>query len=184
MGRRIREMVLKVIEAPMDLPLPSAVAPSMTEISSSPENIEVVESLDGVVDAFPRISPGKAKVLFDSPEGWGLWHLFLSSNAIRDLRTFHRAHQSIYKIIQKKLKELSEGFFSKSNQKYLVGGPTDVHFFEAKLTSDLRLVYRVELHTDEELLVGLFIRIDFISLHLKPTGRSPSALHLRNLHSR
>lgn len=149
-------MVLKVVEAPLDLPPAATVAvtPLATSAVPLPTDNSASSTQGLIVDNFPRISPTKAKVLFDSPEGWGPWHMSLSQNAMKDLRGFYRADKSVYDIIQKKMKELSDGFFSQSNQKHLAGGPADKAILEAKLTSDLRLVYSIELQTDDQLLVS------------------------------
>lgn len=67
------------------------------------------------------------------------------------LRTFLRADKKIFHVIRKKIIELSRGFFSDSNHKRLVGGTDDLPILEAKMTGDLRLVYRIDLWTDHEL---------------------------------
>lgn len=40
-------------------------------------------------------------------------------------------------------RELSEGFFSDSNQKLLSGNAKDIPIYEAKLSRDLRIIVRV-----------------------------------------
>ena len=40
------------------------------------------------------------------------------------------------------------GFFSGSNQKRLEGARNDVPIFEAKMTSDLRLIYQIDIDVD------------------------------------
>ncbi|KAF8323810.1 hypothetical protein DL93DRAFT_2222704 [Clavulina sp. PMI_390] len=168
MGSRIREVVLKVVAAPTGMDYQDLASSHVQRLDNNEANIVVPSDNQTNVapnsdyQDFPRISPGKAKTLFDSPDGWGPWHLFLSSNAIKDLRGFFRTDRSTYDMVQQKMKQLSDGFFSKSNQKLLVGGPNDVHFYEAKLSRDLRLVYRVELSSNEELKV---IASTFCSVH-------------------
>ena len=99
-------------------------------------------------DAFTTISPEKAKPFLDTPEGFGEWHMFISSAAVRHLRDFRRRDQEIYGIILKKIQQISHGHFSESNQKRLRGGDGSGAIFEAKMTSDLRLVYQIDLHSD------------------------------------
>lgn len=41
-------------------------------------------------------------------------------------------------------RELSIGFFSKSNQKRLIGNDNEVPIYEAKMTGDTRLVYTID----------------------------------------
>lgn len=97
----------------------------------------------------PTIAPDRAQQAFiDSPDGFGEWNIFISGAAVKHLREFRRADQKIFHIVQKKIKELSCGFFSASNQKRLVGGDDDIAIFEAKMTGDLRLVYQIDLQSD------------------------------------
>lgn len=85
------------------------------------------------------------------------------------MRKHLRADRHIFNIIQKKIAELSKGHFSASNAKRLIGrgikegaGRTEetIPILEAKMTGDLRLVWRVDLYTDDDLRV---IVIDFQS---------------------
>ncbi|KAF8151989.1 hypothetical protein K438DRAFT_1988110 [Mycena galopus ATCC 62051] len=80
----------------------------------------------------------------DSATGFGEWALNISPRAERDLRDHNRRDRKIFKIILKKIKELSNGHFSPDNQKRLNGNPGDVPIYEAKMTGDLRLVYQVD----------------------------------------
>ena len=105
-------------------------------------------------DPYPSVTPEKAKASFDSPDGFGDWSLFISTAAVKHLREIRRADQKMFKIIQKKIKELSHGFFSDDNNKRLEGGGDDVAIFEAKMTSDSRLVYQIDLQADPDLQVG------------------------------
>ena len=50
--------------------------------------------------------------------------------------------------------ELSQGFFSASNQKKLLGQDTDIPVFEAKMERDTRLVYTVDCVMDHSGKVG------------------------------
>jgi len=97
--------------------------------------------------------------MFETPDGWGDWHLFLAGRAIKHLRNFRKTAPDKFHIVEAKIKQLSQGFFSPSNQKYLVGGPADVRIFEAKLSRDLRLVYRIDLQTDDQVKVNYAHRI-------------------------
>ena len=57
-----------------------------------------------------------------------------------------RSHLPIYshKTIITRFRELSNGFFSESNQKRLAGEDTGVPIYEAKMTRDTRLVYTID----------------------------------------
>ena len=144
--------VLRIIDAPQASDLPTAQHSSTGQVRKI-EEPPAAEPHFEESDAFFRISPTKARHVFEAPDGWGEWHLFLAGRAIKHLRTSHRKYQDTFHIVQKKIKELSHGFFSPSNQKHLVGGPGDIQIFEAKLTGDLRLVYRIDLQTDDQLKV-------------------------------
>ena len=149
----VKTDVLRIVDAPQTIDLPTA---SYTSTRPAHKNKELpVAEPDFAEDSnsFSRISPAKAKHVFEAPDGWGNWHLFLAGRAIKHLRTFRKTDQGIFYIVEKKIKDLSHGFFSSSNQKFLVGGPADVQIFEAKLSRDLRLVYRIDLQTDDQLKV-------------------------------
>jgi len=57
--------------------------------------------------------------------------------------------------------ELSQGFFSASNQKKLLGQDTDIPVFEAKMERDTRLVYTIDCTMDDSGEVG-----SGLSLHI------------------
>ena len=99
----------------------------------------------------------KAALYFDTAEGFGDWHIIISTQADKDLRKAHRADKRRFQIYLKKIKyiilstswnmglidrfrELSNGHFSGDNQKPLAGSSNDIPIFEAKMTSDSRLV--------------------------------------------
>ncbi|KAG8753172.1 hypothetical protein FRC11_007661, partial [Ceratobasidium sp. 423] len=67
-----------------------------------------------------------------------------------DLRRIRKGDGHVFKMISKKIKELSQGFFSDDNQKRLVGLDTEVPIYEAKVSRDLRIVYQIDLDTDVE----------------------------------
>lgn len=142
-------VVLRIVEAPQACDIP-IIQESSTDLAKHNPQPPAAEPDPEDANAFSWILPAKARYIFDTPDGWGDWHLFLAGRAIKHLRSFRKAEQNKFHIVQKKIKELSQGFFSPSNQKYLVGGGTDVHIFEAKLDRDQRLVYRIDLQTDDE----------------------------------
>jgi hypothetical protein len=107
-----------------------------------------------VDDPYPTVTPEKAKYFFDSPNGFGEWILLISTTALKHLREIRRADQRVFGIVQRKIKQLSNGFFSVSNQKRL-GDADDIPIFEAKMTSDSRLVYQIDLQVDPDFQVGV-----------------------------
>ena len=67
----------------------------------------------------------------------------MSNRASRDLCKVRRGNAKLFKIVMKKIKELSDGQFSDDNQKRLTGKDTAVPIYEAKMTRDTRLVVRI-----------------------------------------
>lgn len=152
---QVKALVLRVIDAP-EIPIVSrgaVMAVAETALLGDSSNTDDTVA-PPAADHHPQIQPAKARLVFDSPEGWGTWRIYLAGNAIKDLRDFHRLDQKTFGIVQKKIKQLSCGFFSASNQKLLVGGSDNIYIFEAKLTGDLRLVYRIDLETDVQAQVS------------------------------
>ncbi|EPQ56620.1 P-loop containing nucleoside triphosphate hydrolase protein [Gloeophyllum trabeum ATCC 11539] len=94
--------------------------------------------------AYPIVQPMKAALYFESAKGLGDWHIFVSTRADRDLRAARKKDPDTFKIIAKKIGDLSKGHFSKDNQKRLTGPSLDVPIYEAKMTGDLRLVYQID----------------------------------------
>ncbi|KZW00571.1 hypothetical protein EXIGLDRAFT_145235 [Exidia glandulosa HHB12029] len=92
--------------------------------------------------------PTKAALYFESVEDLGPWRILISSRADRNLRELRRGDAKMFKIVMKKMKELSNGHFSDDNQKRLTGRDSVVDIFEAKMTRDLRLVYRVDCFSE------------------------------------
>lgn len=155
MIERVQASILKIVDAPgpEEAPLPPISLPTVDE--PQPEIVAEEESTGPYADLYPRVNPLKAKEVFDSPEGFGLWNIFMAGEAIKHLREFKRRDQAQFDIVQNKIKALSGGHFSPDNHKRLVGGDKGIHIYEAKMTGDLRLVYRIDLQTDEELKVGV-----------------------------
>ncbi|KAJ6519176.1 hypothetical protein C8R45DRAFT_1204389 [Mycena sanguinolenta] len=89
--------------------------------------------------------PMKFTTLYcDSATGFGEWTINISPRAERDLRDHNRRDRKVFRIIIKKIKELSNGHFSPDNQKRLNGQHVDIPVYEAKMTGDLRLVYQID----------------------------------------
>ncbi|TFK51884.1 hypothetical protein OE88DRAFT_1483274 [Heliocybe sulcata] len=90
--------------------------------------------------AYPIIQPMRAALYFESAKGLGDWHILVSSRADRDLRGARRKDAKTFRIIMKKIHELSRGHFSDDNQKRLTGTNLEIPIYEAKMTRDSRLV--------------------------------------------
>ncbi|KAH6917677.1 hypothetical protein BKA70DRAFT_1178699 [Coprinopsis sp. MPI-PUGE-AT-0042] len=93
-------------------------------------------------------TPLKAALYFDSASDLGDWEVVVSGRAIRDIRAAQKRDRASYNIIMKKINELSHSHFSDDNQKVLIGGPNAVPVYEAKMTSDSRLVYHIHCQPD------------------------------------
>ncbi|KAI0735956.1 P-loop containing nucleoside triphosphate hydrolase protein [Earliella scabrosa] len=94
--------------------------------------------------AYPFVQPIKAALYFDSARGFGQWRILISNGAAQDLRQARRKDPTTFGIIVNKIKALSNGHFSDDNQKKLTGTETEVPIYEAKMTSNTRLVYQID----------------------------------------
>lgn len=95
-------------------------------------------------DASPLTSESqKFSVFFANAEGFGPWRLSISTRAGKDLRRACRKDKKYFAIILKKIKELSNGYFTPDNHKPLIGVEIGVPIYEAKMTGNSRLVVRL-----------------------------------------
>ncbi|KAG8843814.1 hypothetical protein FRB96_003722 [Tulasnella sp. 330] len=95
--------------------------------------------------AFPIIQPLRAAKYFEEDAAeLGDWPIYISTRAFQHMRQLDGGDAAVFGIVRKKIKELSHGHFSDSNQKVLVGNGSEVPIFEAKMSRDLRLVYQVD----------------------------------------
>ncbi|KAH7337929.1 hypothetical protein B0J17DRAFT_405385 [Rhizoctonia solani] len=85
---------------------------------------------------------------FDDWSGRGAWSIVIANRAVGDLRRIRKGDGHVFRMVSKKIKELSQGFFSDDNQKRLTGLNTEVPIYEAKVSRDLRIVYQIDLDTD------------------------------------
>jgi len=122
-----------------DVILEPQVTPAIEEQSAS---IDIV--VKDTPSAYPMVQPMKAALYFDSAEGFGEWRILISTRADRDLREARRGNAKFFKIVIKKIKELSNGQFSDDNHKRLNGHDTEIPIYEAKMTRDSRLIYQID----------------------------------------
>ncbi|KAG8921187.1 hypothetical protein FRC02_000403 [Tulasnella sp. 418] len=121
----------------------------------------------------------------------GDWRIIFSTRGFRSLRSFESKSPAIYDILKVKLRELSHGYFSRANHKLLVGHDLCVPVYEAKLISDLRLIYSVDcgpiqkhqdmsLHTASTYEETQYIRVYDICTHAQMDNRlwSTVSIHL------
>ncbi|KAK7678071.1 hypothetical protein QCA50_019012 [Cerrena zonata] len=123
---------------------------SETPLGNEPGTTDELYNTPMTPSAFPMVQPLRAALHFDSPEGFGEWRVMIPSSAHRDLRDAKRRNPKLFKIIVKKIMELSNGHFSDDNQKKLNNTSVGVPIFEAKMTSDTRLVYQIDCNQDFE----------------------------------
>ncbi|KAF8807162.1 hypothetical protein BYT27DRAFT_7189247 [Phlegmacium glaucopus] len=122
------------------------------EVLDTNPNLNIIKeqtilSSNGLIStpaAFPMVLPMKAALYFESADGFGEWRILISTRADHDLRDARRKDSKFFKIIVKKIKELSNGHFSDDNQKRLNGQNTQIPIYEAKMTRDSRLVYHID----------------------------------------
>ncbi|KAG8982213.1 hypothetical protein FRB93_008309 [Tulasnella sp. JGI-2019a] len=116
---------------------------------------EYEAAAESATPSAPSVSPDHSAIFPLKParyyEGEGAepgeWHVFLAARALKQIRTLARGDAAIFGIVNKKISELSQGYFSDSNQKHLAGNVGEVPIYEAKLTRNLRLVYQVDCGT-------------------------------------
>ncbi|KAG1854678.1 hypothetical protein C8R48DRAFT_721046 [Suillus tomentosus] len=109
------------------------------EVSST----EDVESPTDRLNAYQMVQPMKAALYFDNADGFGEWQILISTEAYKHLREFRRTDKKTFKIIFKKIKQLSNGHFSDDNHRRLNGPDAGIPIYDAKMTKDLQLVVSV-----------------------------------------
>ncbi|KAG1806261.1 P-loop containing nucleoside triphosphate hydrolase protein [Suillus variegatus] len=116
------------------------------EVSST----EDAESPTDRLNAYQMVQPMKAALYFDNADGFGEWQILISTEAYKHLREFRRADKKTFKIIFKKIKQLSNGHFSDDNHKRLNGPDAGIPIYDAKMTKDLQLVYQIDCIPDQD----------------------------------
>ncbi|KAI0063116.1 hypothetical protein BV25DRAFT_1915443 [Artomyces pyxidatus] len=89
------------------------------------------------------VSSLKANCYFVTAKGFGNWRVFLSGSARRSLIRVKQNDAKIFDIYMRKLRELSEGRFSETNQKRL-SSTSPVDIFQAHLPGDARIIYQID----------------------------------------
>ncbi|PCH33046.1 hypothetical protein WOLCODRAFT_62498 [Wolfiporia cocos MD-104 SS10] len=114
------------------------------ENPNPPDDATTAEVTTETPEAFPMIQPMRAALYFDSADGLGQWRILVSTRADADLRQARKRNSELFRIIIKKIRELSNGHFSDDNQKALTGTETEIPIYEAKMTRDSRLIYQID----------------------------------------
>jgi len=138
-----RPSCIKLLEAALLATSSTHSAPAQTSISSD------LTSQSGFKPKLPKIATQPSETPAQSIKGalslehikeFGPWGIHLSSRAERDIRQARNGDQNTFKIILKKIKQLSDGHFSDDNQKKLTGREVPIPIYEAKMSRDSRLV--------------------------------------------
>ncbi|KAG8719695.1 hypothetical protein FRC08_002227 [Ceratobasidium sp. 394] len=116
--------------------------------TSGSNNVNTSTTSAPGLGAFPHIRPLGAAKYFDNASELGAWPVVVSGRAVAHLRQIQKGDNHVFRMVRKKITELSQGFFSDDNQKRLLGLETEVPIYEAKVSRDLRIVYQIDLDTD------------------------------------
>ncbi|QRW07577.1 P-loop nucleoside triphosphate hydrolase [Ceratobasidium sp. AG-Ba] len=146
---------------PLASPTSDPKATNATSITNAPDD-----------SAFPHIRPIGAAKYFDNASELGAWTVVVSGRAVAHLRQMQKGDSHVFAMVRKKITELSQGFFSDSNQKRLIGLDTEVPIYEAKVSRDLRIVYQIDLDTDVDAKAQHLTADTFRCLH-RVTHRAP-----------
>ncbi|KAI6046365.1 hypothetical protein EDC04DRAFT_2598161 [Pisolithus marmoratus] len=106
-----------------------------------------------ILDLFNHPSQLSAETMrvsldFHNADGFGEWRILIGTSAMKKLRDYRINDTKKFKIVYKKIKELSNGQFSEENQKRLDGAQSRVPIFEAYVQRDLKLVYQIDCVPD------------------------------------
>ncbi|KAJ2926878.1 hypothetical protein H1R20_g10207, partial [Candolleomyces eurysporus] len=117
------------------------------ERSQQPANgsaAEVPADVTPDSEAYPCVQPMSEALYFESASGFGDWRILISSRADGDLREARRGDAKFFKIVIRKIAELSNGQFSDDNQTRLNRPNIQFPIYAAKVTGDNRLVYQID----------------------------------------
>ncbi|KIN94542.1 hypothetical protein M404DRAFT_380086 [Pisolithus tinctorius Marx 270] len=169
------DFYLSALSSPeLAMPLKNAYVQHLSDHSTSERLRTVVEPSTSVAvetqpSAYPTVQPMKAALYFDNADGFGEWRVLIGTDVTKKLTEFRENDRQKFKIVVKKIKELSHGRFSDGNQKRLDGARSGVPIFEAKMQQDLKLVYQIDCVPDHEgEIERQVIRIFEICTHTQP----------------
>ncbi|EIN13313.1 P-loop containing nucleoside triphosphate hydrolase protein [Punctularia strigosozonata HHB-11173 SS5] len=118
---------------------------------------------------YPMMQPMKAALYLDSVKVFGEWRILVSSGAVKKLRETRVEDWETFRVIAKKIKELSTGNFTEDNQKRLNDPDIEIPIYKAETTRGPCLVYQIdcvpEFCTDGEHQV---IKVFEICTHAQP----------------
>ncbi|CAE7084985.1 unnamed protein product [Rhizoctonia solani] len=82
-----------------------------------------------------------------SASSLGRWPVVLAGRARGELRVL-AGDKNTFDIVRKKLRELSYGQFTADNQRVVHGSQQYIPIYRARLSSDLRIIYLIDLESD------------------------------------
>ncbi|KAG2131228.1 P-loop containing nucleoside triphosphate hydrolase protein [Suillus bovinus] len=123
---------------------------SAKDVAPEVSSTEDVESPTNLPDAYQMVQPVESALYFDNADGFGEWRILVSAEAYKNLREFRRTDQKMFKIIFKKIRQLSNGQFLDDDLKPRNGPDAGIPIYDAKITSDLRLVYQIDCVPDQD----------------------------------
>ncbi|KAI6128736.1 hypothetical protein EDD16DRAFT_1739250 [Pisolithus croceorrhizus] len=113
----------------------------------------------------------RVALYFHKADGFGEWRILVGTSGAKKLREFRKRDTKKFKIVYKKIKELSNGQFSGDNQNRLDGTHSGVPIFEAYMERDLRLVYQIDCVPDHDgTIERQVVRIYGIYAHTQLNG--------------
>ncbi|KAG8929887.1 hypothetical protein FRC02_004920 [Tulasnella sp. 418] len=135
---------------PDEILIPSPGSPTSPTTSLGPMNStftditsknQVTDLAEDYLNA-PSVRP---VALFDNTdEKLGPWIILFSSRGYTHWKRLGAADAANFKIVHRKITELSFGYFSNDNQSWLAGQDNEVPIYSARLTADRHLVYQIE----------------------------------------
>ncbi|KAG8896771.1 hypothetical protein FRB99_008657 [Tulasnella sp. 403] len=92
-----------------------------------------------------RISPEQVLQYLDtSSASYGKWPVFVAEKAISDLKDLSSSNPAIFELIQPKIKELSLGHFSPTNQTELLRNDSEIPLYKATLSTKTHIIYQID----------------------------------------
>ncbi|GBE80111.1 predicted protein [Sparassis crispa] len=108
-------------------------------------------TVDNGSEIFPTMQHAQMTLDADNADGFGGWRVLISKPAASDLRQKFKKDPELFRIIMKKIRELSNGpsFWTQDNHKRMnVRNEFDVPIYAAKLARDSRLIYQIDCVPD------------------------------------
>ncbi|KAI6140538.1 hypothetical protein BKA82DRAFT_4212657 [Pisolithus tinctorius] len=121
----VLDSYLSALSSPeLAMPLKNAYVQHLSDHSTSERLRTVVKPSTSVAvetqpSAYPTVQPMKAALYFDNADGFGEWRVLIGTDVTKKLTEFRENDRQKFKIVVKKIKELSHGRFSDDNQKRL-----------------------------------------------------------------